>query len=401
MALYKLDEVWHDDTDNSLWRRIKGGFAELLTTIRSSLTTALLTVTSRVFVGNYPEAVTVSTGDIFASDGTTSYVRMYPAGPGFYVRRAQNNASGSNLVFYKSRGTLGTAGRTAITTGDDLGLIRAYGHDGSTDIEAARITFDSFGTVASNRVAGIIRFYAHPDSTSALNEIVSIDDTGMIINTNKALTVNGIRFPSTYEVGNNIIACLPTRIYGRTATSYAVATGTWTAQRNGTVRVKFSVVRRASSGTGYGQIYKNGSAVAGTEITNTNAGTWTNGSFDVPVSIGDTIEIWTKSSSTSYNNGNIGNARICTDDIVENPPIQNFVIDPYVTTALAIPPLDLNQTIRCSIKNSAVVTVNINNPATTGTYHYNSTASSGLAAQGSTILTISSELHLVIVTRIV
>lgn len=61
----------------------------------------------------------------------------------------------------KSRGTV--ASPTVITTGDDLLTISGYGYVGATNTyqEAARITFDSTGTISDSAtgIGGIIRFH--------------------------------------------------------------------------------------------------------------------------------------------------------------------------------------------------------------------------------------------------
>ena len=85
------------------------------------------------------------------------------------------NTGAGNLIFEKSR----SGG--VITTGDALGTIRGYGHDG-TDLttEGARIQFVSEGTIATDRIPGHIAFLTHPDSTSAIAERMRIDSTGNV-----------------------------------------------------------------------------------------------------------------------------------------------------------------------------------------------------------------------------
>ena len=75
-------------------------------------------------------------------------------------RRSSADATGSSITGRKSRGTLSSP--TVITTADDLLTISGYGYVGSTNTyqEAARITFDSTGTISDSAtgIGGIIRF---------------------------------------------------------------------------------------------------------------------------------------------------------------------------------------------------------------------------------------------------
>jgi len=65
--------------------------------------------------------------------------------------------TGTILEFRKARGTI--AAPTAITTGDDLGSITAYGCVANGEyVKAAAIVLDSEGTIATTRLQGIIRF---------------------------------------------------------------------------------------------------------------------------------------------------------------------------------------------------------------------------------------------------
>src|SRR3990167_2590434 len=81
----------------------------------------------------------------------------------------------------KSRGSV--ASPTAITTGDDLLYLSGYGYVGATGtyVEAARITFDSTGTIADTTtgVGGIIRFSTR-DVGGAITEQASINNVGQL-----------------------------------------------------------------------------------------------------------------------------------------------------------------------------------------------------------------------------
>jgi len=399
MAYRKLDEIWYDDTEKTLWRRVKEGFEGLATKVASLIVSGKLKA-DNIEVGTYPVPFSPSTGDILITDGSTAYTKLSPNEKALTMYRATTNVDGNYINFYKSRGSIAPSNRAVIASGDDIGLIRSYAHDGTTDIEATRITFDTTGTIALNRVGGVIRFSARPDSTSDIAEVGNITFNGLTLHSGKTLTVNGIEFRTTYAAGDSIIGCMPSRIHTTSATSYTRATGTWVARRSGIVRVKFSVVRRASSGTGFGMVYRNGAAVSGTEISNTNAGVWSSGSFDISVNIGDTIEIWTRSSSVSLANGNIGNARICTNDIDIPVPLQVFAMEVSSTSSLALPPMDTGQTITGCILNAGSISCSILTPAATGTYLLQDTGTVGITPQGTPVVSLSTALPNFTITRI-
>ena len=78
-----------------------------------------------------------------------------------------------NLSFYKSRGTY--ASPSVITTGDYLGEVVGYGHDGTNYIRSASIRFSSAGTIGTNRVPSRIRFFTSTDaSPSVETEMMAI-----------------------------------------------------------------------------------------------------------------------------------------------------------------------------------------------------------------------------------
>jgi hypothetical protein len=81
-----------------------------------------------------------------------------------------------NLNAYKSRGNISAP--TAITSGDELLSLHAFGHDGGSYIEAGHLRFVSTGTIAANRVAANLEVWLHPNSTSALAKVLSVDSAG-------------------------------------------------------------------------------------------------------------------------------------------------------------------------------------------------------------------------------
>ena len=92
--------------------------------------------------------------------------------------------------FRKARGTLSAP--TVITTGDDLGSIRAFGYSGAGGyVEAARIEFDSTGTIATTRVPGLIRFSTGTDAApTVLTTRLTIDSAGLATFAN-SVQING------------------------------------------------------------------------------------------------------------------------------------------------------------------------------------------------------------------
>jgi hypothetical protein len=71
-----------------------------------------------------------------------------------------------NLSFYKSRGTY--ASPSVITTGDYLGEMVGYGHDGTNYIRSASIRFKSSGTIGTNRVPSDIEFYTSTNASPSV-----------------------------------------------------------------------------------------------------------------------------------------------------------------------------------------------------------------------------------------
>ena len=106
----------------------------------------------------------------------------------------------------KSRGSV--ASPTVITTGDDLLTISGYGYVGATNtyVEAARITFDSTGTIsdATNGIGGIIRFSTTKAGTdTAVQEALRIEggSTPQVIVANGSQTTPSLAFSRDSDVG--------------------------------------------------------------------------------------------------------------------------------------------------------------------------------------------------------
>jgi hypothetical protein len=89
------------------------------------------------------------------------------------------NTSGVEFNFIKSRGaTAGT--NTIVADGDDLTRINFKGADGSTYVDAARITAQVDGTPGGNDMPGRLVFSTTADGSSSPTERVRIDSAGRV-----------------------------------------------------------------------------------------------------------------------------------------------------------------------------------------------------------------------------
>ena len=88
------------------------------------------------------------------------------------------NASGSSVRLYKSRNaSIGSS--TAVTTGDSLGNIIAYGDDGTDDdTESSAIIFDTEGTVSTGQVPGVIKLQTA--AAGSLTTRLNISSAGLV-----------------------------------------------------------------------------------------------------------------------------------------------------------------------------------------------------------------------------
>ncbi len=99
-------------------------------------------------------------------------------------------ATAPRLRVYKGRGTI--AAPTAITTGDDLFGISAYAAVANGEWrEAARIEFDSTGTIATTRSPGILRFSTATDAAPAVLTTALTIDAAQLATFAGGITVGG------------------------------------------------------------------------------------------------------------------------------------------------------------------------------------------------------------------
>lgn len=98
--------------------------------------------------------------------------------------------TGCTWDFRKARGSIGTP--TAITSGDDLGTISAFGYSGAGGyVEACRILFDSEGTVATGRLPGKIVFSTATDATTSVLTAALTLNSAQLATFGGAVAING------------------------------------------------------------------------------------------------------------------------------------------------------------------------------------------------------------------
>lgn len=97
------------------------------------------------------------------------------------IPKYSTDTTGAVFEMVKARGT----GTTTIVTGDVLGDINFYGHDGSNSLNMARIRAVSAGTIASTRVPTALEFY------TATNAAPSVLTKAMTLGTDQSATFVG------------------------------------------------------------------------------------------------------------------------------------------------------------------------------------------------------------------
>jgi hypothetical protein len=139
--------------------------------------TGATTLASDVFVEN-GGGVVVGASAQETIDDSTSEVQVLGTGDNdsaIAIGRWSANTTSPKLVFYKSRNaTIGS--NTAVTSGDQLGAIRAVGDDGTDDDTlSSAIIFDTEGTIATGQVPGVIKFKVA--AAGSLANAMTIDST--------------------------------------------------------------------------------------------------------------------------------------------------------------------------------------------------------------------------------
>ncbi len=89
-----------------------------------------------------------------------------------------NGVIDAEYQMLRARGSL--AAKTIVSSNDDIGSIRAYGHDGVNHRNAGAITFSVDGTPGANDMPGRITFSTTPDNSSATVERMVIKNDGNV-----------------------------------------------------------------------------------------------------------------------------------------------------------------------------------------------------------------------------
>jgi hypothetical protein len=116
-----------------------------------------------------------------------------------FAARYASNADGATIFLAKSRNsTVGS--QTIIQNGDEIGVLKARGSNGSAFVDAASITFAVDGTPGSgNDMPGRIVFGTSADGTSSITERGRFDSLGSLLlgKTNSTATTRGISLAGT------------------------------------------------------------------------------------------------------------------------------------------------------------------------------------------------------------
>lgn len=158
----------------------------------------VVSTSNKIYIGQYgtsagQQDLATIAGVVHATNGLVSDLGNIEAVSGnLYVNDIAANAGGAEVNIRKSR----TSG--VITTGDNLGDIVFWGHDGTNYIIASAITSDSSGTISTNRIPANLEFWTHPDSTTASTKRMEIKTTGEVLinapDSGTALTVTGTMY---------------------------------------------------------------------------------------------------------------------------------------------------------------------------------------------------------------
>lgn len=158
-------------------------------------TASAATYISRNLADAYPALITnlihaSSTANIHCFHWQ-SVLRACVSKEGNYLSYANSDDTTSrSLSFYKSRGT--NAVPLTIVTGDVLGTISAFGHDGTNYLDMAGIEFVSSGTVLGTRIPTQINFYTATNATPSVKTVRGNIDNAGIFNIKKGIEVYDI-----------------------------------------------------------------------------------------------------------------------------------------------------------------------------------------------------------------
>lgn len=108
--------------------------------------------------------------------------------------------TGPGLDFRKARGTI--ASPTVVTTGDDLGTIRAYGAVAAGEyVQAAEIRFDMAGTIATTRGPGTITMLTATDAAPSVLTQALLISAAQVVTLAAGVTTGNHTFSNTITAG--------------------------------------------------------------------------------------------------------------------------------------------------------------------------------------------------------
>ena len=148
-------------------------------TLRGTFNSTHLLLQNALTVGPAAVAqVAISTGDIVAGDASGGF-HFDASANDLYALQSGATATGVHFNMKKSRGT--AASPTAVTSGDDILLLRGWAADSTNAFtEAVRIHFDTEGTISgAGVVPGLLRFYT-ASSAGTLTQRMFINSDGNI-----------------------------------------------------------------------------------------------------------------------------------------------------------------------------------------------------------------------------
>ena len=120
--------------------------------------------------------VTPAMGDIL-SIASTGGLQFDASNNALYIHESSTGAGASEINLRKARGTVDSP--TTVVSGDDIAYFRGWAYtSGGTYDEAARIQFDTEGTITSSSTPGMIRFFTNDATTGDPTQRMTINSNG-------------------------------------------------------------------------------------------------------------------------------------------------------------------------------------------------------------------------------
>lgn len=175
--------------------------------------------------------ITADAGNIAATLGSVAAGTTVTAGTGFSATAGGFNGTGDSKIYGEIMAEANSADATGerismqksragavITTGDSLGQLGFWGHDGTNYIAGAYLKSVSSGTIATDRIPADLQFYTSPDSVVVATLRMDIDTAGKVTiaapDAGTGLTVAGGGLSSTggiEEATNDITVTTATK----------------------------------------------------------------------------------------------------------------------------------------------------------------------------------------------